>query len=39
MKVAITSRYLAVMAVLNISPNAKNERSWQTGWKLVGPLN
>ena len=34
-----TARYLEGMAFLNISLNAKNEGSWQSGWKLVGPLN
>lgn len=34
-----TSRYLEGMAFLNISLNARNEGSWQTGWKLVGPLS
>ena len=34
-----TARYLEGMAFLNISLNARNEGSWQSGWKLVGPLN
>lgn len=34
-----TARYLEGMAFLNISLNAKNDGSWQSGWKLVGPLN
>ena len=34
-----TARYLEGMAFLNISLNAKNNWSWQSGWKLVGPLN
>lgn len=33
-----TARYLEGMAFLNISLNAKNDWSWQSGWKLVGPL-
>ena len=33
-----TARYLEGMAFLNISLNAKNNGSWQSGWKLVGPL-
>ena len=33
-----TARYLEGMAFLNISLNAKNNWSWQSGWKLVGPL-
>lgn len=33
------ARYLEGMAFLNISLNAKNNWSWQSGWKLVGPLN
>ena len=32
------ARYLEGMAFLNISLNAKNAWSWQSGWKLVGPL-
>ena len=32
------ARYLEAMAFLNISLNAANGWSWQTGWKLVGPL-
>lgn len=32
------ARYLEGMAFLNISLNAKNNWSWQSGWKLVGPL-
>lgn len=34
-----TARYLEGMAFLNISLNARNDGSWQSGWKLVGPLN
>lgn len=34
-----TARYLEGMAFLNISLNARNEGSWRSGWKLVGPLN
>ena len=34
-----TARYLEGMAFLNISLNAKNDGSWQSGWKLVGPLS
>ena len=34
-----TARYLEGMAFLNISLNAKNDWSWQTGWKLVGPVS
>lgn len=33
------ARYLEAMAFLNISLNAANDWSWQTGWKLVGPTN
>ena len=33
-----TARYLEGMAFLNISLNARNNWSWQSGWKLVGPL-
>ena len=33
------ARYLEGMAFLNISLNATNGWSWQTGWKLVGPLS
>ena len=33
-----TARYLEGMAFLNIALNAKNNWSWQSGWKLVGPL-
>ena len=31
------ARALEAMAALNISLNMRNEWSWQTGWKLVGP--
>ena len=31
-----TARYLEGMAFLNISLNARNDGSWQSGWKLVG---
>ncbi len=34
-----TARYLEGMAFLNVSLNAKNNWSWQSGWKLVGPLS
>lgn len=34
-----TARYLEGMAFLNISLNARNEGSWQSGWKLVEPVN
>lgn len=34
-----TARYLEGMAFLNISLNAKNNGSWQSGWKLVGSYN
>lgn len=34
-----TARYLEGMAFLNISLNARNDGSWRSGWKLVGPLN
>ncbi|HEX9823688.1 MAG TPA: NADPH-dependent F420 reductase [Actinomycetota bacterium] len=33
------ARYLEGMAFLNIWLNAKNNWSWQSGWKLVGPLS
>jgi predicted dinucleotide-binding enzyme len=33
------ARYLEGMAFLNISLNATNDWSWQSGWKLVGPLS
>lgn len=33
------ARYLEAMAFLNISLNAANGWSWQSGWKLVGPLS
>jgi 8-hydroxy-5-deazaflavin:NADPH oxidoreductase len=32
------ARYLEGMAYLNIALNARSDLSWQTGWKLVGPL-
>ena len=32
------ARALEYMAFLNISLNARNGWSWQTGWKLIGPL-
>jgi NADPH-dependent F420 reductase len=32
------SRALEAMAVLNMSLNMGNDWSWQSGWKLVGPL-
>jgi predicted dinucleotide-binding enzyme len=31
------ARALEHMAFLNISLNARNNWSWQTGWKLLGP--
>jgi 8-hydroxy-5-deazaflavin:NADPH oxidoreductase len=31
------ARSLEEMAFLNISLNASNGWSWQSGWKLVGP--
>ena len=33
------SRYLEGMGFINIALNARNEWSWQSGWKLVGPLS
>ena len=33
------ARNLEAMAVLNITLNARNGWSWQSGWKLVGPLS
>ena len=33
------ARALEHMAFLNISLNARNGWSWQSGWKLVGPLS
>ncbi|MGH2753960.1 MAG: NADPH-dependent F420 reductase [Actinomycetota bacterium] len=33
------ARYLEGMAFLNISLNAGNDWSWQSGWKLVGPTD
>ncbi len=33
------ARYLEGMGFINISLNARNEWSWQSGWKLVGPLS
>ena len=33
------ARYLEGMAFLNIALNARNNWSWQSGWKLVGPLS
>ena len=33
------ARYLEGMAYLNIALNARNGWSWQSGWKLVGPLS
>ena len=33
------ARYLEVMAFINIALNARNGWSWQSGWKLVGPLS
>lgn len=33
------ARYLEGMAFINISLNANNGWSWQSGWKLVGPTN
>jgi len=31
------ARALEEVASLNISLNARNEWSWQSGWKLLGP--
>lgn len=33
------ARYLEAMAFLNISLNANNGWSWQSAWKLVGPVS
>jgi NADPH-dependent F420 reductase len=33
----LTARALELMAFLNMSLNARNGWSWQTGWKLLGP--
>jgi NADPH-dependent F420 reductase len=33
----LTARALELMAFLNISLNARNGWSWQSGWKLLGP--
>jgi NADPH-dependent F420 reductase len=33
------ARALEAMAALNISLNMRNNWSWQTGWKLVGPTS
>jgi hypothetical protein len=33
------SRYLEGMGFINIALNARNDWSWQSGWKLVGPLS
>jgi NADPH-dependent F420 reductase len=33
----LTSRALELMAFLNMSLNARNGWSWQSGWKLLGP--
>ncbi len=33
------ARYLEGMGYLNIALNARNGWSWQSGWKLVGPLS
>ncbi len=33
------SRYLEGMGFINIALNARNGWSWQSGWKLVGPLS
>jgi 8-hydroxy-5-deazaflavin:NADPH oxidoreductase len=33
----LTARVLELMAFLNISLNARNGWSWQSGWKLLGP--
>ena len=32
------ARYLEGMGFINIALNARNDWSWQSGWKLVGPL-
>jgi predicted dinucleotide-binding enzyme len=33
----LTARALELMAFLNVSLNARNGWSWQSGWKLLGP--
>lgn len=33
------ARYLEGMAYLNIALNARNDWSWRSGWKLVGPTS
>jgi 8-hydroxy-5-deazaflavin:NADPH oxidoreductase len=33
------ARYLEGMGYINIALNARNDGSWQSGWKLVGPLS
>ena len=33
------ARYLEGMGFINIALNARNDWSWQSGWKLVGPLS
>lgn len=33
------ARYLEGMGFINIALNARNGWSWQSGWKLVGPLS
>lgn len=33
------ARYLEGMAFINIALNARNDWSWQSGWKLLGPLS
>jgi NADPH-dependent F420 reductase len=35
----LTARVLELMAFLNISLNARNGWSWQTAWKLLGPVD
>ena len=33
------ARALEALALLNIMLQLRNNGSWQTGWKLVGPLS
>jgi predicted dinucleotide-binding enzyme len=33
------ARYLEGMGFINIALNSRNDWSWQSGWKLVGPLS
>jgi hypothetical protein len=37
-QVVAAARALEHMAFLNISLNARNGWSWQSAWKLAGPL-